>query len=130
MKTTFDAVGIVVSDMAVSLSFYHSLGLDFPSGADTEGHVEATTGGGVRIMFDTEDVVRSFDPGWTPSSGRGRVGLAFRCESPAAVDATARAAAEAGYPVHLEPWDAFWGQRYAVVVDPDGTHVDVFADLE
>ena len=33
----------------------------------------------------------------------------------------------AGYESHLAPWDAFWGQRYAVVVDPDGHHVDLFA---
>lgn len=30
---------------------------------------------------------------------------------------------------HKAPWDAFWGQRYAVVVDPDGNLVDLFADL-
>jgi catechol 2,3-dioxygenase-like lactoylglutathione lyase family enzyme len=30
---------------------------------------------------------------------------------------------------HLEPWDAFWGMRYAVVRDPDGTPVDLFARL-
>ena len=130
MKPTFDAVGIVVSDMAASLAFYRLLGLDFPPDADGEGHVEAVTTGGIRIMFDTEDVIRSFDPGWTPSSGRGRVGLAFRCDSPAAVDRVVQAATDASYPVHLEPWDAFWGQRYAVLVDPDGNHVDLFAGLE
>jgi hypothetical protein len=30
---------------------------------------------------------------------------------------------------HLEPWDAFWGMRYAVVFDPDGRPVDLFAVL-
>jgi uncharacterized glyoxalase superfamily protein PhnB len=29
-----------------------------------------------------------------------------------------------------EPWDAFWGQRYAVVADPDGNHVDLYAPLQ
>ncbi|MFL6036949.1 MAG: glyoxalase, partial [Gaiellaceae bacterium] len=28
-----------------------------------------------------------------------------------------------------EPFDAFWGQRYATVVDPDGNAVDLFAPL-
>jgi len=28
-----------------------------------------------------------------------------------------------------EPWDAFWGQRYAIVRDPDGNGVDLFAPL-
>jgi uncharacterized glyoxalase superfamily protein PhnB len=35
----------------------------------------------------------------------------------------------AGYAAHAEPWDAFWGQRYAGVVDPDGTIVDLYAPL-
>ena len=35
----------------------------------------------------------------------------------------------AGYTTRRAPWDAFWGQRYAVVVDPDGNGVDVFAGL-
>ena len=33
----------------------------------------------------------------------------------------------AGVESHKEPWDAFWGQRYAVVKDPDGNHIDLFA---
>jgi uncharacterized glyoxalase superfamily protein PhnB len=125
-----EAVGIVVSDMAASLAFYRLLGLDFPEGADTEAHVTAIGAGGVDVMFDVEDVVRGFDASWSRTPGRGSVALAFRCEGAAKVDATVAAIADAGQDVHLEPWDAFWGQRYAVVVDPDGTHVDVFADLE
>ena len=35
----------------------------------------------------------------------------------------------AGYHGELKPWDAFWGQRYAVVHDPDGNGVDLFAPL-
>ncbi len=31
---------------------------------------------------------------------------------------------------HKEPWDAFWGQRYAQAKDPDGNVVDLFAPLE
>jgi uncharacterized glyoxalase superfamily protein PhnB len=35
----------------------------------------------------------------------------------------------AGAPGYKEPWDAFWGQRYAQVKDPDGNGVDLFAAL-
>lgn len=28
-----------------------------------------------------------------------------------------------------EPWDAFWGQRYCSVMDPDGNQIDIFANL-
>jgi uncharacterized glyoxalase superfamily protein PhnB len=45
------------------------------------------------------------------------------------VDATVRTLAQAGYRTATEPWDAFWGQRYAQVFDPDGHKVDLFAPL-
>ncbi|MFE2436947.1 glyoxalase, partial [Streptomyces sp. NPDC059409] len=35
----------------------------------------------------------------------------------------------AGAPAPRAPWDAPWGQRYAVVNDPDGHGVDLFAPL-
>ena len=36
---------------------------------------------------------------------------------------------EAGYRSHVQPFDAFWGQRYATVLDPDGNPVDLYAAL-
>ena len=56
-------------------------------------------------------------------------GLAFLCDSPEEVDATYADLVAAGYEGHREPWDAFWGQRYATLRDPDGNGVDLFADL-
>ncbi|GGT24444.1 glyoxalase [Streptomyces tanashiensis] len=124
----FDLVGLVVSDMAASLAFYRRLGLDVPAGAESAPHVEAVLPGGLRIAWDTEDVVRSFDPGWNRPVGGDRVGLAFRCGAPAEVDAVYEELVVAGYRGHLKPWDAVWGQRYAVVLDPDGSGVSLFAD--
>ena len=62
--------------------------------------------------------------------GGHRVGLAFECESPSDVDAVFGTLVGAGHETHLEPWDAFWGQRYASVHDPDGNSVELFAPLE
>ncbi|MFF7441277.1 VOC family protein [Streptomyces sp. NPDC008122] len=126
----FDLVGLVVSDMAASLAFYRRLGLDVPAGAESAPHVEAALPGGLRIAWDTEDVVRSFDPGWTRPAGGNRVELAFRCAAPADVDAVYEELVAAGYRGHLKPWDAVWGQHYAVVLDPDGSGVSLFADTE
>lgn len=120
-------IGLVVSDMAASLAFYRRLGLDIPAGAEDQPHVEAVLTGGLRIGWDTEEVIRSFDPSWTRPAGGDRLGLAFLCESPAEVDAVYAELTDAGYKGHLEPWDAFWGQRYAVVLDPDGCGVSLFA---
>ncbi len=123
-----DMVGIVVSDMAAALGFYRLLGLAIAPGAEGEGHVEVITPNGYRIAWDSEEVIRSFDPGWTRPVGQ-RVGLAFKCDSPAEVDALYQQIVASGHTGHKAPWDAFWGQRYAIVDDPDGNHVDVFAAL-
>ncbi|MFE9393931.1 VOC family protein [Streptomyces flavidovirens] len=129
MTPRLDAIGIVAADMAASLAFYRLLGLDVPADADTAPHAEATLPSGLRVLWDTEETIRSFDPQWSrPEAGGDRVGLAFRCDSPAEVDAVYDALIAAGHRGHLKPWDAFWGQRYAVVLDPDGCGVSLFAD--
>ena len=130
MSARFDLIGLVVADMARSLAFYRRLGLDIPEEADGEPHVEASLPGGLRIAWDTVETVRSFDPEWTAPSGSGRIGLAFKCDRPAEVDAMYAELLDAGYEGHKEPWDAFWGQRYALVRDPDGNGVDLFAPLD
>jgi uncharacterized glyoxalase superfamily protein PhnB len=101
-----------------------------PPEADDQPHVDVDLGGGLHLAWDTEDTIRSFDPGWSaPTGGGHRAALAFECESPSEVDAAWARLTGAGYVGHLEPWDAFWGLRYAVVHDPDGTPVDLFAPL-
>ena len=130
MTARFDLIGIVVADMARSLAFYRRLGLDLPPAADSEPHVEASLPGGLRLAWDTTETIRSFDPGWTAPSGGPGISLAFACDGPAGVDATFADLVGAGHRGHLQPWDAFWGMRYAVVLDPDGNHVDLFAPLE
>ena len=126
-----DMIGIAVKDMPGALAFYRALGLDIPSEMDTEGHVSITTPNGYRMAWDTEEVIKSFDSDWTPPAENkpGRIGLAFLCDSPADVDATYKRLVGLGYRSHKEPWDAFWGQRYAQVLDPDGNAVDLFAPL-
>jgi len=127
MAPTFNAIGVTVTDMARTLAFYRLLGLEFAPADDAEGHVECEGPGGVRIMFDTVSVIHSFDPDWTAPIGGPAMSLAFECADPAEVDATVAQVVQAGFNVHKVPWDAFWGQRYATVSDPDGNHVDLFA---
>ena len=129
MTPRIDAIEIVAADMAATLRFYRSLGLPISEEADTEVHVAVDLPGGLHLLFDTQETIRSFDPSWTPPSGGHGVALAFDCGQPAAVDATHDALVADGYRSHLAPWDAFWGQRYATVLDPDGNAVDLFAAL-
>lgn len=125
-----DMVGIVTSDLAASLAFYRRLGLDFPAGAESLPHVEATLPGGLRFALDTEETVRSFAPDWRPVPGAGRITPAFHCGTPAGVDAVHEELTAAGHRSALKPFDAVWGQRYATVLDPDGNGVDLFAPLD
>jgi catechol 2,3-dioxygenase-like lactoylglutathione lyase family enzyme len=129
MAPSLNMIGLVVDDMAKSLAFYRRLGLDIPATADSEPHVEVSLPGGLRLGWDTAETIRSFDAGWMPRHGGARVGLAFLCDSPAEVDRVYADLVQAGYDGHKEPWDAFWGQRYALVRDPDGNGVDLFAPL-
>ncbi|MBL8132339.1 MAG: VOC family protein [Anaerolineae bacterium] len=129
MVPKLDLIGIVVRDMPASLAFYRQLGFDLPALMDQEGHVEAVLPGGLRIAWDTQEVIRSFSPDWQPPAGGHRMGLAFLCDSSAQVDAVFAKLTGMGYEAHKAPWDAFWGQRYAQVLDPDGNPVDLFAPL-
>jgi catechol 2,3-dioxygenase-like lactoylglutathione lyase family enzyme len=129
MQARLDLIGMVVEDMARSLAFYRRLGLDLPADADREPHVETTLPGGLRLAWDTVETVRSFDPDWAAPSGSPRVGLAFLMDGPAGVDRAYEELTSLGYAGHKPPWDAPWGQRYAVVHDPDGNSVDLFAPL-
>jgi catechol 2,3-dioxygenase-like lactoylglutathione lyase family enzyme len=127
MPARLDVIGLVVEDMARSLAFYRRLGLQTSAEAEREPHVEVGLPGGLRLAFDTEETIRSFDPDWTPPSGGDRMGLAFLLESPAEVDQVYAELTTLGYEGYKKPWDAFWGQRYAIILDPDGVGVGLFA---
>jgi len=120
-----NAIGIVTSDMARSIAFYRLLGLDVPE-TPGEGHVDTSLPNGVRLMLDTEDVMRSFRPEWSRQTGN-QISVALECASPSEVDEVYAKVVDAGFHGEKEPWDAFWGQRYAQLADPDGVPVDLYA---
>jgi len=122
-----EAFGITTADLAASLRFYGLLGVDVPDAG--EEHVEADVPGRLRLMWDTEDLIRQIEPD-LPTPVRQRVVLAFRCGDPAEVDTTYGRIVDAGFESKREPWDAFWGQRFAYLRDPDGKTVALFAPLE
>lgn len=128
MSIHIDMIGIVVRDMGAALAFYRQLGLAIPAGVEGEDHVEVITPNGYRMAWDSLALMQSLDPNWVTPAGHA-IALAFKCDSPAEVDATYAALTAAGHRSHREPWDAFWGQRYAGVLDPDGNLIDLFAAL-
>ena len=128
MAPTLNAIGLVVADMARSLTFYRKLGLAIPAEMDQAPHAEVEVAG-MRLMWDTEQTITSFDQGWTRGSGGPQVSFAFECADPAEVDRVHAEMVAAGYDSHLKPWDTPWGQRYAILHDPDGNGVDLYASL-
>ena len=121
-----DAIGIVSADLKATVRFYRLVGLQVPD--SNEDHIEAVTPGGIRVMFDTLELIKQIDPDWVQPAGRA-IGLAFRCINAKEVDEVYARVTAAGFHGKAPPYDAFWGQRYATVLDPDGNGVDLFADL-
>ena len=113
--------------MARSIRFYRLVGLDVPETPD-EGHVDTFLPNGVRFMLDTEEVVRSFLPDWSRETGN-QLSLGFECATLAEVDEVYARVTAAGFDGVKEPWDAYWGQRYALLRDPDGIRVNLYAAL-
>ncbi|WP_202803287.1 VOC family protein [Tsukamurella sp. 1534] len=125
-RLRFDAIGMVTENLSASLDFYRRLGLDIPAGSDGEPHVEAALPGGMRLMWDTADMIRQHDPDWARPTGQNAT-LCVLCSAPAVVDEVHAELTGAGYGSAMQPFDAPWGQRYAGVLDPDGYQVQLFA---
>jgi catechol 2,3-dioxygenase-like lactoylglutathione lyase family enzyme len=121
-------IDIVVADMAKSLAFYRTLGLETPAHDPDEPQVQIATEGGATIGLILETMMREHNPHWVTPVGQ-RVTFACRCDTPHELDEAYARMTAAGHVGLKEPWDAFWGQRYAFLQDPDGNRVDLFAAI-
>lgn len=127
-----DQVNLVVRDVDASRAFYSRLGLDFGTDRDpvwAAHHVSAVHGEAAPIDVDLDSTtfVTKWDAGWP--GGTGAV-LGFKADTRAEVDALVAALVAEGVPVQQEPYDAFWGARYAVVSDPDGNAVGIMSPID
>ncbi len=121
-------IGIVATDMKKTLDFYRVLGLSIPEGLEAEDNVDVPLPDGVTLGFLSEAVARQADPRFQTPAGQS-MNLQFSCADPSEVDTIYRRLVEAHYESYAEPWDAFWGQRFARIKDPDGRVVNLFAPL-
>lgn len=123
-----DAMSVTSKDLEKSIKFYSLLGFKFENFDKEEKHVEPITApGAVRLMIDDAALIKSIigkDP--VPPTHSS---FAMLCDSPTEVDSVFEKIRANGFTTIKEPWDAFWGQRYAIVADPDGYMIDLFAKL-
>lgn len=129
-KPVLDAIAVAAKDMAKTKEFYTLLGFDFEGEGAFDGgeHIEpARRPGEPRLMIDEAKFMAELigEPPHAPNHSI----FAMLCETPAEVDAVVAQIEAAGFAIAVAPWDAFWGQRYATVVDPDGYKIDIFAEL-
>jgi catechol 2,3-dioxygenase-like lactoylglutathione lyase family enzyme len=117
---TLAGIELIVEDMASAIEFYTRLGVEFPDGSADQPHVAIDLPNGIELSFDTLAFTTwGFDPGWQHGTGTINT-LQWSMPSRDAVDDVYADLTGAGYRGHLAPHDAFWGARYAIVLDPDG----------
>ncbi len=123
-----NAVGVTTSDMKKTIAFYALLGFTFPAGVEAEDHVEPKESvGSARLMIDSKKLITEI-LGEVPHPSNHSA-FAIEYKTAAEVDAICTRLSSAGYTIVKEPWDAFWGQHYAIVEDPDHYRIDLYAPL-
>ena len=125
MSVKWDYVGVVSSDFQRSVEFYRLVGIPLPE--PESDHVEVAMENGMRFALDSLELIKSIS-NWEPPVGH-RMGIGVNAGSVDGVNETYQQIVAAGFEGMTEPFDAFWGQRYAQVKDPDGNPVDIYAWL-
>ncbi|WP_195909024.1 VOC family protein [Microlunatus sp. Gsoil 973] len=122
-------VNFVVADLERSRDFYQRLGFSFRSrsrlGVDA---VEAwvADNGGVTVVLHSPEFARWWDAA-TPGPTSGGPQIDLELESADALQAVVDDLHTAGGTIGKEPTDMTWGQRFAIVVDPDGYRIGLKA---
>jgi catechol 2,3-dioxygenase-like lactoylglutathione lyase family enzyme len=133
----FDQLNLVVEDMDAAVAFYLALGMtvrfdggEWPAGSGAR-HVALDNGDGAIVELDNLAMARIYHDGWRrPDADARPVVLGFSLPSREAVDERYRVLTAAGYPGRQEPYDAFFGARYAVVRDPAGNDVGLMSPID
>lgn len=133
----FDGLNLVASDVEATLAFYRRLGIDISDDKvwRTESgphHVKGTAlpGSDAEVEFDSHQLAAIYNAGHASSPAKPATVLGFRCKSRDDVDRLHADLVAAGYQSRQQPYDAFWGARYAIVADPDGRDVGLMSPVD
>ena len=120
-KVRMISMYLFVSGIDESLAFYELLGLDVEK--VSESFARVLSDGEIALELGTSDLTTSYDPRYDPPARTSKGTINFELGSAKAVDDKFKEFLDAGYSGHLEPIDALWQARFAIVVDPDGNQV-------
>lgn len=129
-RPVIDQINVVTSDIEATAAFWRLIGIDTGDGGPWAAHHrESPKGsGGADLDLDSVTFARWWDAGW-PAGATGVV-VSVRVPTRDDVDATCERLRSAGHGIAQPPVDAFWGSRFAVVVDPDGNHVGIMSPAD
>jgi catechol 2,3-dioxygenase-like lactoylglutathione lyase family enzyme len=132
-RPVFNQLNLVVRDMDAAVRFYRMLGLDisstagdWPSGSGAR-HVGGQPAGGAHLDLDNGEMTRIW-AGQVLEPGAAVIG--FSVPSRDAVDDKFAQLTAAGYRGRRQPYDAFFGSRYAIVEDPDGHFIGLMSPAD
>jgi uncharacterized glyoxalase superfamily protein PhnB len=137
-RPTLNQLNIVSGNVDASIAFYRRLGVDIPdpriwrtaTGPHHVTAIESRADEAASLDLDSAAFAQKWNKGW---AGRkdlaGRVVVGFSVSSREEVDRLFGEMTAAGHKGLQEPWDAFWGARYAIVEDPDGIAVGLMSPI-
>lgn len=135
MSARFGQVNLFVADMAASVAFYRLLELEVPDpfewpvGSHAQ-HVEVGSGEDCYLALDNHAQARIWNKLFDPGRGKGNAVVGLLVDARGDVDRLYHRVKAAGHAVGQEPYDAFFGSRYAIVFDPDGNQVGLKSPID
>ncbi len=130
-RAVLNQVNLVVGDMTASADFYRRLGADVAEPAASEYHLACGLANDFDLDLDTAKFAGLWNKAWVGRTDLvGRIVLGFAVATREDVDTLHADLVAAGYRSLQAPWDAFWGARYAIIEDPNGTAVGLMSPVD
>lgn len=113
-------VNLIVTDLERARQFWELLG--WPSVPRHNNAAVVTFPSGMNLVLHEPAFARRWDPAYDGTSPGSTV-IDVNLPSRQAVDDAHISAVAAGFSSSVEPWDTFFGARYAIICDQDGHRV-------
>jgi Glyoxalase/Bleomycin resistance protein/Dioxygenase superfamily len=101
-----------------------------PTGGHHASAADQSADRAIDFDLDSSVFAQHWNAGWKGRTDlKGRVVVGFGVPTRADVDDVFRDMTGAGYRGLQEPYDAFWGARYAIIEDPNGIGVGLMSPV-